>query len=388
MTTELSENEFVARELLPATSKQLAGDMDISVSYARGLISRLRRKGVEIAQDPEGRYYVSGDESDDVDQNVALTRQSVGEKAAKTRRARKFLAEMEHEIKSDLTDLPPARADGGHRRTEGGTDLILHRTDDHFGERVENQDGDVVFDSEIAESRVNTIFDETHRIAETRQAMGEEIDTVNVLLGGDIVTGVTTYPDQKVEVDEDLNAQINRAVDVYLKNIRRLAAEYPSVRVVATPGNHGEIRTGDGSVAANADDIVYSILDKLIRTTGMENVTFVQSDRTHYVNFEIRDWAAHMRHGHDRSLEHIGTSAGKQRWQSWLIDHGFDIAFRGHYHTLKEEPINGVPVYMGGSIVPQTEYEESAAISGVPAVAVHGATDDAPSAWTERVYFA
>jgi hypothetical protein len=42
---------------------------------------------------------------------------------------------------------------------------------------------------------------------------------------------------------------------------------------------------------------------------------------------------------------------------------------------------------MGGSIVPQTEFEESHALSGRPVAAVHGMTDRAPTEWTEKIYF-
>jgi hypothetical protein len=153
---------------------------------------------------------------------------------------------------------------------------------------------------------------------------------------------------------------------------------------VCQPGNHGRIGSGNPT---NADSILYSMLDKVVRASNMDNVTFLQSDRSYYVDFSIRDWDAHLRHGHDASLEHIGTSAGKQRWLSWLVDHGFDVAFRGHYHMLKEEPINGRPVHMGGSIVPQTEFEESHALSGRAVGAIHGATDRAPTEWTEKIYF-
>jgi hypothetical protein len=157
------------------------------------------------------------------------------------------------------------------------------------------------------------------------------------------------------------------------------------VKVVCQPGNHGRI--GNSGNPSNADSILYSMLDAIVRESPMDNVTFLQSDRSYYVDFSIRDWNAHLRHGHDASLGHIGTSAGKQRWLSWLVDHGFDVAFRGHYHQFKEEPINGVPVVMGGSISPQTEFEESHAMSGRAMGAVHGATDRYPLAWSERVWF-
>lgn len=384
----LSENQFTAKELMPETPQNIANAMGIELTYVYDLVRELRQKGVNVEQDSQGRYYVPAEhDPEQGTPTIDTRRQTSGQKAAITRKVKKFLAEMEYQLKSDLAETEPAVADGGLQQRAGGTDLIIHRTDDHFGEEIRNEDGDVVFNSEIAEERVYRVFDEALSIADARRAMGAEFDTANLLLGGDIVTGEAIYDGQAHEIDENLKQQISRAADTYLENVRRLSREFPSVQVIGQVGNHGELRAQGSSNAANADDILYVMLDKAIRESEMENVTVMHSDRTYYVNFSLRDWNAHLRHGHDRSLEHIGTSAGKQRWQNWLIDHGFDVAFRGHYHMLKEEPVNGVPVVMGGSISPQSEHEESLAISGRPMGAVHGATDEYPLEWTERIHF-
>lgn len=383
--SELSKNEFTAKSLMPETTTGLAETMEISRSYVWDIIEQLRRKDVDVRQDSEGRYYVHGEHDPaEAPSFVTETRSTSEGKAAITRKAKRLLAQMEHSLKQSLSDMEPAVADGGLAYTEGNHDLVIHRTDDHFGERITNQHGDVIFNSEIAQDRVERVFDESLAKAELRRDLGVEFDTAHLLLGGDIVTNEAIYEGQPHDIDETLHDQINRAADVYVTGIKRLSDEFPTVQVVCQPGNHGRIGSGNPS---NADSILYSMIDKVVRESGMDNVTLLQSDRSYYIDFSIRDWNAHLRHGHDASLEHIGTSAGKHRWQSWLIDHGFDVAFRGHYHMLKEEPINGRPVIMGGSIVPQTEFEESMALSGRAIGAVHGATDEYPIDWTERVTF-
>lgn len=385
MTTNLSENQYIAKELMEATSHELANEMGIELTYVYDLVAGLREKGVDVRQDSDGRYYVAGERDSDREPAPPQTEHQTSEsKAVKTRKAKKYLAELEHSLKTSLQDMEPAVADGGLQQTEGNQDIIIHRTDDHFGELVTNQHGDVVFDSEIAQARVRKVFDETLEIADARRAAGVEFDNVHLLLGGDIITGEDIYEGQSHEIDETLNEQIDRAADVYIENIRRLSNNFPTVQVVCQPGNHGRLGSGNPT---NADGILYSALDKVVRESDMENVTFIQSSRSYYVDFQIRDWDVHLRHGHDSSLEHIGTSAAKARWRSWLIDHGFDIAFRGHYHNLKEEPVNGIPVVMGGSIVPQTAFEESNAMSGRAIGGVHGASDEYPLEWTERVHF-
>lgn len=385
MSDNLSENQEIAKSLMPSTSRGLASGMGVGLSYVYDVVEGLRAKGYDVAQDSDGRYFIPSEhETDDGPVHVESSRQTSSSKATKTRKAKKTLAEMEHNLKETLKDTDPAIARGGLDYTDGNQDLIIHRTDDHFGELVTNQHGERVFDSEVAEARVRKVFDESLALAEKRRDLGVEFDNVHLLLGGDIVTNEAIYEGQPHEIDETLHEQIDRAADVYIDSIQRLSDEFPTVQVVCQPGNHGRMGSGNPT---NADSILYTLLDKVVRQSEMENVTFLQSDRSYYINFNLREWDAHLRHGHDRSLEHIGTSAGKQRWQSWMIDHGFDVAFRGHYHMLKEEPVNGVPVVMGGSIVPQTEFEESQAMSGRAIAAIHGTSDEYPLEWTDRITF-
>lgn len=383
--TDLSDNQSTAKNIMPATSSQIASAMGVKVNYVYDLVAELRAKGHNVEQASDGRYYIPGvHELDKQPSHITETKQDSDTKAAITRKAKEYLSELEHSLSDVLDDMEPAVADGGLNHTEGNQDLIVHRTDDHFGELVTNQHGDVVFDSEIAQARVEQVFDEVQEIVDVRRAAGIEFDNVNLLFGGDIITGESIYEGQAHEVDETLEQQIDRAANVYLEGIRQLSDDFPTVQVVCQPGNHGRLGKGNPT---NADSILYSALDRTVRESEMDNVTFLQSDRSYYVDFEIRDWNAHLRHGHDSSLEHIGTSAGKQRWLSWLVTHGFDVAFRGHYHTLKEEPIAGRPVVMGGSIVPQTSFEESHALSGRAIGAVHGASDEYPLEWSERITF-
>lgn len=384
MTSNLSQNEFTLHELCPATTRQLAETMGISVSYVYDLVENIRRKGYTVKQDSDGRYFFDGAPATDDPQSVATTRIASEAKSTVTRDVKRFLAEAEHQLVDKLTESDPPVADGGLLARDGGTDLIIHRTDDHFGEEITNQHGEVTFNSEVAEQRVYQVFDEAFARAEARADAGEDFDTAHLLLGGDIVTNEAIYEGQAQDIDETLEEQIHRATSVYIENIKLLADWFPTVQVVCQPGNHGRLGTGN---SANADNIVYMMLDKALREAGVDNVSFVHSSKSYYVDFSIRDWSAHLRHGHDSSLEHIGTSAGKQRWLSWLVDHDFDVAFRGHYHMLKEEPINGTPVVMGGSIIPQTDFEESHGLSGRAIAGIHGATDDYPIDWTERITF-
>lgn len=382
--SELNENELAVKNHLPRTARDLSTELGFSISYIYDLIGILRRKGHSVEQNSDGEYFIGeggGEETQPTGNST--TRATSSSKASITREAKEMLAEMEGELIDSLSDTDPQLYENTPQQA-GNQDLIIHRTDDHFGELTSNQHGDTVYDSEIAAERVNRVFDEAHRVADMREAAGVEFDTANLLLGGDIITGESIYEGQPHEIDETLYEQIHRASEVYTEAIRDLSDRFPAVRVACQPGNHGRLGHGNPT---NADSILYMMLDKIVRESDMENITFLQSERSYYIDFSIRDWNVHLRHGHDSGLGHIGTSAAKSRWRSWLIDHGFDLAFRGHNHQYKDEPINGIPVIMGGSIVPQTEFEESHAMSGRPMGAIHGSSDDHAHEWTEKVFF-
>lgn len=381
---ELTQTQYTVSELLPASSSQIAENLGVTQSYARDIIADMRAKGKEVQRDDLGRYYIPGETEMASAEGAAANVQRGGDsKSQITRRINDILTEWEYEIKADLQHLQPVTSEVGHPYTDGGTDIIFHRTDDHFGHEEIGPGGEPIFNSDIAEEYVVQYFDKGIEYANMREKAGAEIENANALLGGDMLTNDSTYENQVSDVDGDMTEQIKRVTDVYFRQIRKLSERFPTLRVVCQGGNHGEVSGSD----SNADDIIYDNLEKLVAVSDMDNVTFMQTESSYYMDFEVRDWNVHLRHGHDASLEHIGTSAGRERWLTWLVDHGFDVAFRGHYHMLKEEPISGRPVVMGGSLQPQTEFEESHALSGRPAGAVHGVTDDQPLAWSERIYF-
>lgn len=382
MTDNLSPNEVSALDALPATTNQLVSRLGISKSYAYDLTSNLEDKGYELDQNDEGEYIiVDGPETGSPDRQEP----SPSEKAQITREFREKVAKVHDEVAEELTDIerPNARVP----ESSADADIILHRTDDHFGEEITDDSGTPIFDSRIAESRVREYFADASQFVQRQRDSGMEIDTAHLLIGGDVVTNESIYEGQAHEIDENLYEQMDRATDVYFEEIAALSDDMETVQVVCQAGNHGELRAPNSSTAANADDIVFMMLEKMIAESSIDNVNFVTSTSSYYVNFEFRGWRGHLRHGHDASLEHIGTSAGEQRWLTWLAEHEFDAAFRGHYHTLKEEPVAGRPVHMGGALPPTSEFEESRAISGRAGSAYHLATDDAPTKVTRRVWF-
>ena len=397
----LTTNQRIAVETIRdnggATAAEIADALDYkTTSGAYDIIRRLRRAGVQIPEPQDGVYNISGyspdgasDDDDDSPGAVQVLRTPTTTKQAVSRTATDFLSELEVDLKARLQQYRPARADGGLLVEDGNEDMVFFRTDDHFGQTEHNEYGEETFNSDITEARVWQYIEEGLTEKARREAAGVEFDTAHLLLGGDIITNETIYSGQPHSIDLHLRGQIERASTVYTEVVKRLAEEFPTVQVVTQHGNHGELRTGGQTSAANADDIVYSMIDLAIRQSGIDNVTFIQNDATYFTNFEMRGHRGHIRHGHEKGcLAHIGTSSPKARWGSWLINNQFDVAYRGHFHEMKIEPVAGRPVIMGGTLQNQGDYTEGLGIaSSLPSGILHGVSDDEALAWMKPVYF-
>jgi hypothetical protein len=294
-------------------------------------------------------------------------------------------------MEARLTDLlnrtAPPVADGAPVVNESHEDVVIHRTDTHFGDVLEDEFGNIVFDSEIAREREEHVTERVMDLVERQEEAGVTYDTAHLLLGGDHVTGENIYANQLSEVEAGLDEQIELATEVFLEQIQRLSARFPAVQVVCQVGNHGALEASYSN-GANADRFMFMMLDQAVRSSpDLNNVTLIRNNSTMFTNFYVRGdresyekdnqgWKFHLRHGDD-SLEHIGTSSGKNRWRGWQIRHDFDQAYRGHYHEFSVDSIyDGTQVLMTGSPKPSDEFEESISEWSEPSATVHGVSDE------------
>jgi hypothetical protein len=234
MDQELTTKQTEIVSLFPATAVEIADAMGYSgVSTVYDHVTNIRLRGVDVGQNDNGEYFeIKTDGGAAVTNYVEPRRQTATSKAAITRAANEYLTELELEVKAHRRSVGPAVADGGLTQTHGGQDVVIHRTDDHFGDVVKDENGITEFNSEIAEHRVRRSFDDAHDSIQARQQLGGQIDTVHLLLGGDHVTNEAIYDGQAWEVDENIKEQLNRATAVYDEELERLSKLYPSVQVV------------------------------------------------------------------------------------------------------------------------------------------------------------
>lgn len=370
------------------TYGELEAILGISRSTVRDHVSAIVNGGVPLDKTTEGGetvvYYRPDAKEHPTNHNpkpganASLAQHTVKKKDA--------LMEMKEWLADDLNGRAPAVADGGLVAHESNEDMVIHRSDDHIGAKYEDEFGELTFNPEVAVDRVRTIQEKTIEMKRRQEQAGVDFDTAHLLLGGDAVHGEGIHENQPWESAMTLVEQVETASDLYMEFIEALRAEFETVQVICQNGNHGELR-GDGmSEDANADDIVFMTMDKRIRDRGYDDVTFIRSEGTYFTNFEMRGHNGHLRHG-QKSLFHIGTSSGKNRWRGWHNMHDFDIAYRGHYHEFRVENIDSRPVIMSGAICPPSDFEEGLGVWSEPAATIHGVSDSRPLTWMYPLEF-
>lgn len=405
MSNNTSVSQSDVQSALPNEANNLAERFGISTSTVRGHIRRLRKNGVAI-ECVDGVYHEMERPNNEVTTPVRASKQS------QSKEANNHLVALNDRLETMLEGTQPPVADGGLACTESGEDVVLHRSDEHIGTALEDEFGNEIMSTEIAAERIREVTRQTVEEVKHRRELGHEFDTLHCLYGGDTVTGENIFNHQPHEIDATLDKQIDLGVELLFEQVASLAPHFKSVQVVTQPGNHGELRADGMSEMANADRIVYGFLDKLIRMSDHENITMIRNQSTNFTNFRMRvdreqdqrtaealdvpldeleqeylsGHHGHLRHGQD-SLEHIGTSAGKNRWRGWQIQHGFDAAYRGHYHEFKIEHVLNKPVLMSGSICPPDDYEESLSEWSEPAATIHGVSDENTLEWIQPVRF-
>lgn len=305
-----------------------------------------------------------------------------------TKEYKEWAEEMEKHVNAVLDSTEPAIS-AATVPSDFEQDVIIHRSDDHIGDVVENEYGEEIYNPEMAMNAIRKVTSRSVQYADLFSG-NDDVGTVHLLLGGDTVTGENIYEAQSHNICLTLTEQVEMAVGLYFEQIRQLSKRFPEVQVVCQRGNHGELRGSGMSNEANADTLAYKWIDSLVRLSQsfgeLTNVTFIQSDANKYTNFHVRGHKVHLRHGQD-ALEHVGTSAGKKKWYHWKDRYDYALAFRGHYHEFKVESISDAPIIMSGSICPPDDYEDSLAEYSEPTATVVGVTDQNPLAWVAPVYF-
>lgn len=213
------------------------------------------------------------------------------------------------------------------RSKKSSETVIVHASDWQCGKHTES------FNSEVLAQRISLLADKVATLVEIQRS-DHPVDDAVLILGGDMVEGVSIFPGQAWEIDSTLYDQLFTCARITEQLIVDLLSIVPRVQVVAEYGNHGRLgRKGDHPGSDNIDLMCYRIVAE--RT---------QSDR---VSWKYGPgWYQLLEHGNYRALvvhgDEVKSFGGQtpafgiarkcNAWATGVVPGGWTDVWMGHWH--------------------------------------------------------
>jgi len=379
-TAELSDKQREVIHHLPADKHTLSEELGVAPTTVNSRISTLRDNGVQVVWDRQNSLYHLADQP-------KVRRVSTKHTGTKTREANNYVTEVEKSILRRLKGSDELVAP--QTPTSGNEDMVLHFTDLHIGDVVEDETGTEIYNTDLAKGVVETVTKQTLKLKETMGGVAD-FDTLHVLYGGDIITNENIYDGQAFDIESMLLEQMTTAVNALTRQLKSFAEAFDTVNVIAQPGNHGKTRASGVSKQANMDLVTYRWIDDRLRESPYSNIDFTTSEAKWYRTFGLRGgkWTGFMTHGQDAQAHVDATAASSRDWRGWLNEFDFDVGYRGHYHSAKMENVqNGPMVIESPSPKPGDEWVSKIGMGSVDGeipkrlATVHGVSDTRPMTW-------
>jgi len=348
----LDSNDYSASELADA--------LDLTPSGIRSRISEIRRLydiNIVTYRDIDGilRYSLDtemDDEEEDADKYIVKS----DRRRIIPNSLRRELHEMIREIADMEGETPKFSGVEYHKDAES---LVILTSDWHIGKKIEDDDGEVIFDVKIAKRRIKQLSENIYKLSSIIRR-NSDIDEVVILDLGDIVDGEQIYDSQYAHLDEFLPEQVNIATREKWNQILTLRNKFKCpIRYHSVFGNHGSYGGNKLSETVNFDTIVQLNLKVINDIVGYDDV-LIDNSYSEIANREIRGNKVFMKHKCPQQTE---TASAKSRWGGWLIMYDWDLAVTGHWHHYKITEFHGRPIFYNGSIVGVDDYAKSLGVS-------------------------
>jgi predicted phosphodiesterase len=342
---DLDETEYKTIRALPATVKEI----DETVKQdAHAALQLLRDDGVAIGYDPAAeKYYLEDERSKQLRSKTHLSL------SAKTKRAKSALRE-EQAILNRRPDTTPLSITDFEPSADAET-MVAAFGDLHFGDEVTDDRGRVVHNAEAVHEAADQF---ARKVIRHKQQWAPTFDECVVPILGDIATGTSVYDTQQVEIADLLAQQIMDGSQALTRVISTLREHFEAVRVYCVVGNHG-FQSPSAARGSNTDLVCYKWMQDALRREGYDDVEITIGDSTHHLNFEVRGWRFHIRHGQDSQTQVDETARSEADWRGWRDKHKFDVGLRGHHHVPSLHwVLNRYPVVTVPSVKPGGEFAD------------------------------
>ena len=273
--------------------------------------------------------------------------------------------------------FPPKRKQGGSKHAETA---LLHLTDWQLGKHTSS------YDSDVCRERVHRVVQKTIRLTEIQRA-AHPVDEIIVMLGGDMIENIQTFPGQPFEVDSTLFGMVFEAANLIEEVLLALLADFKTVRVYEVAGNHGRIGKKSDGVPDNWD----RILCRIVRDRLSQDRLVWHEPSSWYEIVEAGAYRAMLVHGDQiksfgGNTPAFGIIRKSTAWSSGVTE-AFDDVYLGHYHHVSQFQLpNGGRVFMTGSTESGSEYaREFVAAKGRPSQRLHFIDPDAGRVTAEYI---
>lgn len=217
----------------------------------------------------------------------------------------------------------------------------------------------VSYNIEVLRKRMAQMVDKVMALTDIQRAHHPVNDCV-LVLGGDMVEGLTVFPGQQYEIEAHLFEQLFSVASIIEQCVHALAGHFRKVHVVCEYGNHGRIgRKGDMPSADNVDRMAYKIASE--RCAHLKHVTWQQSADWYQIA-TIGNYKLLVVHG-----DEIPSFGGQtpsysilRKCNAWATFMEFDDAVLGHFHTpINLTMANGGRIWVTGSPESDNQYAKS-----------------------------
>jgi len=281
---------------------------------------------------PEGEYDEKdevwnprnyGDDDDEEENNIsqATTREMKDELVQWLKTVSKHYQGLEHQYN------PPLK--------EESVDLVLFLSDLHFGQKTDQ------FSVKEAQARL-------HDIPQYLLENGPfpEIETLHIVLGGDLVEGEDVYCTQNGALECPVIKQTQLVTESLWQLFLDCRATFKCPVIVdMVPGNHGAMsRTADPR--SNWDNVVHMFLSMLSEQSDDEEL-IVNLNFEKFQTIQVRDQVGLVNH---YGTKHQGTPAMQVKTAGWIITNEADFFLHGHWHQWGIETYLGKPIISNGSL--------------------------------------
>ena len=267
--------------------------------------------------------------------------------------------------------VPPVK----DRRKARGEIALVHATDWQCGKQTET------FSTDVLEARITKFAHKVLKLTALQRTAHPVRDCV-VMLGGDMVEGLSIFPGQAYEVDSTLFEQLFACARIIETLILTLAEQFETVTVFCEYGNHGRIgRRGDLPAGDNIDRMTYAIVQE--RVSRVRNVVW-NAPQSWYSIVTAGNYRALLVHGDEirsfgGNVPAFGILRKCNAWAAGAIADTFTDAYLGHFHTpMTLTMANGHRAFVTGSPESGNVYaQEFVAATGIPSQRLHFVDPDA-----------